>query len=37
MGHIPGQVGLDGQGRPGSFAGVAEDNTHLAPEAGLKR
>lgn len=37
MGHIPGQVGLDSQGLPGSFAVVAEDNNHLAPEVGLKR
>jgi len=36
-GHIPGQVGLDSRGLLGSFAGVAEGNTHPAPEAVLKR
>ena len=34
--HIPGQVGLDSR-LPGSFAGAAEDNTHLALEVGLER
>ena len=31
------QVDLDSQGHLGNFAGVAEDNTRLALEAGLKR
>ena len=37
MEHTPGQVGLDSQGCLGRLAGVAGDNTHLAPEADLKR
>ena len=45
VGHTPGQgevvgigqVGLDNQGRLGSFAEAVADSTRLALEAGLKR